>query len=518
MREIYKGQTTIKNIRRWIEEAIIPQYDFDSREASIAELVANSLDARASVIEINIKNEILEIADNGAGMNKKTFINYHDLTSKKKRGKGIGFVGQGTKIALTFCSKVVTQTQSETYKGYSEWQLIGDEAPFEIHHDKILDLKYQGTKVTLYLHHDNISFYNEKCIEKILEEHYYPLLDRKLVEVYSGKIPVLKDKRKELKQYLPLYPKGIKFFINGKEIIKSPLQDMARNRKEISITAYKSPKAQGFFGLVTNEISESLQGIAICTYGKVIQRTWFRKEPRDKEKIVGWIEAPYLIEAVTTDKCRFQRGNKKWEGFFRKAQIEFSRWLEEIGALEPPKRLEFGFSNIEKEINSILKNLPELSFFGDQVKRDVAITEETGETRELGEGVQNVPGTKGGKTEGKGGVSIFPGPEEGKAPTIELGAGPKAEVKPRTVRGGIKMFIEEKPDMEKEAHFDGEVVTINKSHPAYRRADKDGLLNYHILKAAGLSFVEFNLDKSPEPLWQEAFELQQKFFRLWGER
>lgn len=515
MAKIYKGQTTIKNVRKWIEQAIVTQYPFEPEIACVIELVANSLDAKASVIKINTKERILEIIDNGVGMDKGMFIDYHDLTSTKKRGEGIGFVGQGAKIALTFCSKVVTQTQSETYKGYSEWQLIGDEAPYEIHHNEILDLKHQGTKVTLYLHRDSISFYNEKCIEKILEEHYYPLLDRKLLEVYSGKVPVLKDERRSLTRYIVPYPKGVKFFINEKEVIKSPLEDVIRKIKDVSITIYRSPKARGFFGLVTDEISESLQGIAVCTYGKVIERTWFKKQPRDKERIIGWIEAPYLIEAVTTDKCRFQRGNKKWERFFRKAQLEFSKWLEEIGALQPPKRLELGFSDIEKEINSILKNLPELSFFGFRVKRDVGIPKETGEPRELGEGIQKVAGTKGGETEGEG-VRVSPGPEEGKAPTIETGLGPKAEVKPRTIRGGIRMSIEEKPGMGKEAHFDGEVVTINKSHPAYRRADKDELLNYHILKAAGLSLIEFSLDRSPKSSWHEVFELQQKFFALWG--
>lgn len=517
MAEIYRGQTTIKNVRKWIEQAIVTQYPFEPERASVIELVANSLDAKASVIEINIKEGILEIVDDGAGMDKEMFMDYHDLTSTKKRGEGIGFVGQGAKLALTFCSKVVTQTQCKSYKGYSEWQLKGDEAPYEIHHDEILDLKHQGTKVTLYLHRDTMSFYIEKRIQEILKEHYYPLLDRKLLEIYSGKVPLLKNEKQALKRYYPLHPKGVKFFINGKEVIKRSLQDTVKNMKQVSITIYKRPKARGFFGLARDGIAESLQGIAVCTYGKVIERTWFKKEPRNKEKIVGWIEAPYLIEAATTDKCRFQKGNKKWEGFFRKAQIEFSKWLEEIGALETPRRLELGFSDIEKEINSILKKLPEFSFFGSRVKGDVAIPKETGESRELGEGIQKVPGTKGGETEGEG-VRVSPGPEEGEAPTVESGLGPKAEVKPRTVRGGIRMTIEEKPDMEKEAHFDGELVIINKSHPAYRRADEDRLLNYHILKAAVLSLVEFNLDKSPEPSWQEAFELQQKFFRLWGGR
>ena len=68
----------------------------------------------------------------------------------------------------------------------------------------------------------------------------------------------------------------------------------------------------------------------VCTYGKVIERTHFKKEPKEKEKIIGWIEAPYLIEAVTTDKCRFQAGNKIWEGFLGKHKANFPDGLRKL--------------------------------------------------------------------------------------------------------------------------------------------------------------------------------------------
>ncbi|MEO0114024.1 MAG: ATP-binding protein [candidate division WOR-3 bacterium] len=516
MAEIDKGKTTLRDVRKWIEQAIIPQYHFEPQKASLIEIIANSLDAQASVIEITVNDGILEVTDNGIGMDRTTFKDYHDLFSKKTRGKGIGFIGQGAKIALTFCSKVITQTVSKNYRGYSEWQFKGEEAPYEIQHGNILDLNHQGTKVTLHLHRDSIDFYTDKWIEEILEEHYTPLLDSELLKVYSGEIPILE--KGAYKQFRRIYPEKVKFIINGQEIIKTSLQERLSNKKEILITKYKKPLAWGFFGLLKEtEAKESLRGVALCTYGKVIERSLFKKDPHDKEKIVGWIEAPYLVEAVTTDKCRFQGGNPKWESFFRKTQREFSQWLEEIGALEPPKKLEPAFSELEKEINSILKNLPELSFFGSQMNRDVSIPNENGEPKELTEGTQKVSGTKGGETTG-GGVPVSPGFDEGKAPDTSPGFGPKAEVKPRTLRGGIRISFEEKSDTEEEAHFDGEVVTINRSHPAYKRADKDRLLNYHILKSAVLSLIKFNLDKASESSWQKVFELQQKFFRLWGER
>ena len=73
-------------------------------------------------------------------------------------------------------------------------------------------------------------------------------------------------------------------------------------------------------------------------------------------------------------------------------------------------------------------------------------------------------------------------------------------------------------DMEKEAWFDGETIFLNEAHPAYERAKRERVYNYHLLKSAVLSLIEYKLQKEPEPSYQEAFDLSQRFFRLWGER
>jgi len=512
------GKSEVENVKHFVH-IIAVQYPFEPQVATIVELVANCLDAKASEINIDFDKSggVLRVLDNGFGMSKGEFKKYHNLvTTTKIRGEAIGFVGQGAKLALNFCPKIMTETWSASYKGYSEWQLKGDEAPYGIHHNKTLELDHMGTKVTLFLNDESRDFFSQDRIIEILKDHYYPLLDNRLLRVYTGEVPVLTDDRTTLKIYKPIYEKGLKFIINGERLTLEPIQKVLENQKEISIKVYRKPKAKCLFGLAKDRIPEILQGVAICAYGKVIERTWFKKEPREKQRILGWIEAPYLIEAVTTDKCRFQKGNKIWEGFFRKAQIEFSNWLEEAGLSEKPIRKTLNYPNLEREINSILKNLPELSFFGSRTQRDVAIADINGERRKMEEGTQRVPGTKGGETPGEG-VSVHPGEEPGKAPTLELGEGIAAIPKPRTVRGGIGMTSAKRPDLDEEAFFDGETVTINLSHPAYGKARTSGLLDYHILKAAVMSLIEFNLERDPEASYQRVFELQQKFFKLWGE-
>jgi hypothetical protein len=364
-----------------------------------------------------------------------------------------------------------------------------------------LSLNHLGTKVTIYLEKESADFYNEEVIRDTLIEHYFPLIDCKLKEAYKV-----------------FYKDGVRIFLNGNEIILEPsFEDVLEHRKDIVIKLYRQQKAIGLMGIVQNKNHILQSGVMICTYGKVIERTYFKKEPKEKERIVGWIEAPYLIEAVTTDKCRFQKGNKVWEGFFRKAQNEFSKWLEETGLIERPVKRELDYTNLEKEINSILKNFPELSFFGSTIKRDVAIPEEAGEQRETAEGAQKVEGILGGESSGEG-IFIHPGEEPGKAPTLEKGEGVSATPKPRVIKGGIRIAEDERPELDKEAWFDGETVTLNKSHPAYNKAKNIGLLNYHILKATVLSLIEFTLEKETEASYQKVFDLQQKFFKIWGEQ
>ncbi|MCM8808268.1 MAG: ATP-binding protein [Candidatus Omnitrophica bacterium] len=497
MSNFYKGKSGV-NVKRLVQN-IADQYPFKPQIAAIIELVANSLDAKASLIEITLDKieGTLSIKDNGIGMDKGQFREYHDFAaSSKTRGKSIGFAGQGAKLALNFCKKVLTETWSSNYRGYSEWWLEGNEAPYIIVDRELLTLDNLGTKVTLYLNKESMEFYTEERIKEIIYEHYLPLIDPKLKERYKN-----------------IYEEGMEILLNGKEIIlDTSIEDEIELKEEIFIN--KRYKTVGIFGKVkTTNVFPS--GVMVCTYGKVIERTFFKKEPKEKERIIGWIEAPYLIEAVTTDKCRFQVGNKIWEGFFRKAQKEFSTWLDKSGLLERPRRRELEYSDLEREINSILKNFAEFFFFGNKISKDVAILDKEGEKKLMGEGIQKVPGTIGGQTSGSG-VPVSPGPEPGEGPTISPGEDISAINKPRIVRGGIRITEDERPDLLMEAWFDGETVTLNKSHPAYEKAKNNGLLYYHLLKCVIMELIKFSLEKDPDPSYIKVFELQEKFFRLWG--
>ncbi len=504
------------NIRR-LAQNIADQYPFEPEVATLIELVANALDAKARVIDIQISDAILRVTDDGVGMTRKQFKEYHDFaTTTKERGAGIGFAGQGAKLALNFCDRIISETRSKNYHDATIWRLEGDDAPYRYIDERTLS--GTGTRVSLYLEKDRKSFYTPTLVKQILEDHYFPLLDPQLVQVYTGDRPLLKGGRGRLEVYREQYRKGLKFVVNASVITSGPIETTLNHRKEFSILRYKKPQGWGFFGLAEEVLPEHLQGVAVTTYGKVIERTWFKKEPRHKDRIFGWIEAPYLIKAVTTDKCRFQRGNKNWEGFFRRAQKEFAIWLEGAGLLEKREPRPLVFPELEREINRILKQIPSLTFFGARRVARAAIPDESGEERSLGSGTQKAPGTEGGPGTGEG-IDVYPGPEEGVAPTVEPGEGRRAEVHRRVIRGGIRLGFEERADLSNEGWFDGETIVINTAHPAYVRSSRAReAANYHVLKTTAVELTRFSMDHDPEPSCQKAFDLMGQVFTLWGEQ
>ncbi|MGB8647383.1 MAG: ATP-binding protein [Anaerolineae bacterium] len=501
---IYESKSGV-NVRRLVRN-ISDQYDFAPQIAALLELVANALDAKATLVNIRYDSARgqLVVEDDGVGMTQPQFRDYHDFAaSSKSRGSGIGFAGQGAKLALNFCSRVVTETWSREWRGYSEWKLDGNDAPYKVHENKLHALDHQGTRVILHLASDFKDYYSRRLIHGVLFEHFYPFLDADL----RAKYPTILDK----------YARGVAILLDDKPVNEPSLEARLAYLKPITITVQRQPKAFGWFGVYTGSDPLPIPpGIMVCTYGKVIERSYFKKEPRDKEQIFGWIEAPYLIEAVTTDKCRFQKGNKKWEGFFRRAQAEFTMWLEQHHLVErAPRKSASNFAGAEREINSIVKSMPELALFATHARQDAAVLVPGGELVSSGQRVPRLDQEL---------VDEPPPPAE---PTLSaeeqarevlttLGDAAPGEIRPRVIRGGIHLIEDDRDDKSEESWFDGTTVTINQAHPAYRKAAQSGNLNYHVFKCVALSLIEFTMENDPEPDYHKVLDLQRKFFSLWG--
>jgi Histidine kinase-, DNA gyrase B-, and HSP90-like ATPase len=497
------------NVRRLVQN-IQDQYDFAAQIAALLELVANALDAHAARIELRYdaaQGQII-VEDDGHGMTHVQFKDYHDFAAtSKSRGSGIGFAGQGAKLALNFCTHVVTETWSREWRGHSDWHLKGNDAPYRVVEDELPSLDHHGTRITLYLGAESKGFYSIKLIERTLFEHFYPLIDRGLRAQYPNLIKK--------------YEKGVTLALNGRPVSAPALEAKLAYFKEFDIRVKNEAKAFGWFGVYTGDDDLPIPpGIMLCTYGKVIERSYLKKEPRDKERLVGWIEAPYLIEAVTTDKGRFIKGNARWETFFKRAQTAFTAWLEAHQLVErASRRAGHQFAGTEREINSILRHMPELAMFASHARQDAAALVAGGELLAGEERV--LPRLDAEVMEERVQENNTSEPtfeEKQRTLLMTLGEAMSGEIRPRVIRGGVHILEEARDDKSEESWFDGTVVTINQAHPAYRKASQSNTLQYHIFKCVCLSVIEFTMENKEGATWRDVLELQRRFFALWGSR
>lgn len=475
------GRTRV-NIRHSLENDR-DSYPFPIGEAIVTELVANCLDAKANLISINVDpvKRSLSVVDNGIGMEDDDFEKYHDLgESTKNRGEGIGFAGQGAKLALLISAAVITETKtimSEKVKA-TKWFLDPEDdynAPWDYIAPRGIIKTPTGTAVLIENITDN-EILDAGYIKKILIRHFYPLLDAE----FMNRILIRKYKR------------PIVFSLNGQNI-KIP-GNTGRKFFFINLTK-KNTVGVGYIEKKDIEIQEENRGIAISVLGKVVKRgwEWLGINPKNPKKITGVIEIPNLSQILTTNKVDFlqdQQSRAFYYRYRRAIQEEVENRLKEWGELETKKEIKPEENkHLRKEIERILDDMvndfPELSpLLGRKVtpERSQAILPEPNAEviGGLTEGVDTVSGTLGGNTEGQG-VDAGPGNIPGKRIAREAGADEKGlEINTRKKKpSGIQIGYVEDPDNPAPGWLTGTTCYINKGHKAYCKAQNIGADSYH---------------------------------------
>ncbi len=500
-------QPSTVDLYHWLQNRV-DSYTIPAWEATLVELIANSLDAKSSEISINADSSrrVLCIADNGHGMNDSEFQEYHNVSfSKKRKGRGIGWAGEGAKLALWLSDSVITETKSESFHGASKWWLENrgfwrDPLP-----DKTL--KQNGTKTTLFLKEEVSAPLRESELKRMLATHYYPLFDPFISVIY---------------QMTGIYPAGIRFFINGNSFIPDTAIDskVVKEKHEFVyvVTQRRSKRilGRGYFVFSQKELEQP--GILISTWGKVIKRgEWFRKFPRDMPKIWGIIEAPYLIESLTTNKLDFiadGETGKNWRHFYKEMQKRFGEWLEHTGKLEKKKATVDEAAALEAEISEILSMVPDLqTIFAKSTVRDVALPEtSSSEFFNLESGTQLTAGTKRGEQEGSG-IPVHPGTDDRKGLGKTSGEGIPGTLLPRNVKLGPKIAFLSLPDQAELGFVDGDTVVINSGHHAYEKAQSAGFVRYHQLMSVAWALTQ---EKGAESA-NEGLVLLAHFLAAWGE-
>jgi len=373
---------------RKIIEDLRNQFPYDSLTAFVVETFANSLDAEANRIDIFVVKDTIKILDNGNGMNKKDFIDYHNLASlSKTRGGGIGFAGVGAKIYLDKVYYIITETKSKKFHSASKWAFHGDTPFYTNIHTQNRVTHENGTYVEIKIKDaTDIKKLSVDFVISSIKSHYNAILLG-----YYGKKRITVNNN--LIQPFELDPEDIE--------LKKEFQIKVRSRKDVTGYLIKSKK----------DVKEPFQGPQIVVYGKTITSWWFRQYPTYNKRFTGIFRADFLIEIVTTSKSDFDRSTYLWRQFHGKVGRVLGDWLDEIGEKaklpEPSEDLNTLSQKIEKNINELLKQ-PQFSeiankLFQNLMYRSVTIRSDSGALKGIEQdGGQLAKGTLGSLDLGEG--------------------------------------------------------------------------------------------------------------------
>ena len=539
-----RGRGYTKVDLRHLLEDLRDAYPGGLEETILTELVANSLDAGASVIRgfADPAAATFRLEDDGRGMVWKELRQFHNLAaSSKTRGAGIGFAGVGIKLALLAAREVVTESRRGKSHAASRWHLASSEfAPYEPIAPPGF-VREHGTAVLLHLNHGLSPLVDAGYLEHVLRLHFQPLLDPS----FAGALA-------------PLYPRGVRFEVNGRPI--EPASHAAPERAPLEVRIERQRKASGLGHIERHAqpVAESLRGIAIRTYAKVIRRgwDWLGILPAAPERITGIIEVPALAQALTLNKGDFVRTGPRGALYlsYRRAiqeavQAQLTRWGDARDVAQDTRRKVA--RPLERDLERVLDGLSdEFPLLASLIER-----QRGGQRRislEKWQGGPSAPGDPGERAivsamadeaaaaaaaemESEGGPAA---PEPSTAaevspiatlspPSVEPaakgevatethaasanGGGQRAEPGGRGQRYGLSLQFEARPGDPELARLIENTVWINTDHPAYQRAESTRSTGYHVAVAVALALA---------PLAAGGAGVQQfltAFLAQWGE-
>ncbi|MCM8789360.1 MAG: ATP-binding protein [Candidatus Omnitrophica bacterium] len=504
------GETRV-NLRHLLED-IRDAYPFPAEEAIITELVANSLDSKASRIEFYVEPQSrkLCVIDDGNGMKEKEFEDYHDIaTTTKSRGKGIGFAGIGAKLALLYAEEVITETKRGIIQRATKWKLKTDRnATWDYISPPNLVSSDTGTAVLIVFSEAGSPLTNFDFILHTIKKHFSPLLNQKFLDKILGYV----------------YRESVSFFINGQQI--QPVgSDTGIKDFWVYLKKKKHPAGYGFIKKSDRDYPEEERGIAISTYGKVIKRgwDWLGILPKNPAQITGIVELPAISEILTTNKADFLRDIRSLKIYYnyRKAVLlSIESILKEIGEISSAReKVEKNFRPLEKEIEKILQNMiddfPELSpLFERKQKGELlkAIINDPDAplVGKFAEGTEIMTGTKGNEGEGEG-IESGEGALPGKHIEPDIQSQQRGELhQSRRKRPGLMLGFEDNKSRTELGWLSENTLWINKAHPAYRRAVRNDAEEYHVVLSAAWVLSSY-LEKENSPQ-----EFINRFLSNWG--
>jgi hypothetical protein len=451
----------------------------------IREIVNNAYDADATIVDVKITDETVEVRDNGTGMDRAGLVQYFNIGSPFKLEASrspvhhrdrIGQFGIGKFATLSACKRFEVTTRKGPFAARivfdkQDWEASGDTwnlpmevLPPEAHEE-------DGTTVVLM---------------GLLRSFEPRDIEAKVIEGTPLKAPHFKVK------------------LNGNRIYPR------------SLSGHRIPVLDGTsFGPVTGEIviqSETAAkkedlGIEVKVKQATIKRELFGMETWGKAmaRVRGEIHADFL--PITSDRSGFLKDSDEYRAFedlMERVMGEVKRALQTLSTKKEKRVVSRALKETLQRLYRALALNPDFSPFGALPLAG------------SGQGVGGAAKQAADKT-GKDGEEVQPEPAPPKGPKKRKRKPKVRELTPNAVIKrmrfgdyGVSCVVDSFGEDGPEVFSEETVIFVNRDHPLYKRESHK--FDTHILNLARLLTQEIALMKDPRNP-RQAFERQSKLLR-----
>lgn len=451
----------------------------------VRELVNNSYDADATLVEIIVSEDSIEIRDNGSGMDIEGLKQYFNIGSQEKlyspkssiyKRDRIGQFGIGKFASLSACKRFEIITKKDDFVGRvifdkEQWEKTGDiwHLPLEILAPDFR--KHNGTTVIL----------------SGLEKKFDP-----------------KDIESKIIEGTPIKAPNFRVKINNHTVTPR------------SLSGHKIPFLEGTsLGVVSGEIvilpetasTPSEVGIEVKVKQVTIKRELFGMETWGKTmaRVRGEVNADFL--PITSDRTGFIKDSPEYQEFLKvmeRVMENVKRILQRLSIKKEGRKVSRALTEALQRIYKALTANPDLSPFGPIPIGD--------ETKGIGSAAADLHKKEGItekeiKTEEKQRIEKNKRKKKPKVKRLT----PNAIIR-RIKFGetGVSCVVDSFGEDGPEVFSEETTIYINRDHPLYKR--ELAKVDTHVLNLTRLITQEISLMKDPKNP-RQAFERQSKLLK-----